>query len=426
MRLLRSSVWVIGVIMACGNVVTHANAQSGDADSPTAGPGLGTPHPRDFDPARTPPPDDETESVAPATIQTVLEGDEVPGVGPPPAEPVDGEASPTYRWEVHRALDGTLLGRWVPISAETQTENDVPALRENAHPSSGPALPHRENGPDYRLHPYRPRYETGFRPEWGGFGVQSAAYDRLRNRVWGEFSVYRGTPPADEAGRVTVVTGVASAWLRPSPELRLDFHWPFGFGAVSQDAPAMPVETVFTGNPTASAAYVTATRRSEIRVAGVVAFPLASPTRISSDRSAGELLLDRAAAMDGATTAWMWRASSMSVLLSSSLDYDHGLIAGTQLTLGPMIDVDRGDVAFVFVTGGYVGARFLEIFRAGLRVSAAILAADRVQLSVAPFFELDSDLILSVRLLMNLNGPAGFAFSRGGVWALTVSGGGQF
>lgn len=331
---------------------------------------------------------------------------------PPPIPPGASPASARYRWEVTQGADGTTFGQWVMDTA----------------PSRGAAL---RSFTAVEVHPYVPQYNSGFRAEWGGFGGEDRSYLRLRNRVWGELGLYRGTLPFAGSGRaVTLATATLAAQLRPSDPFRIDLSWPVGFAVVGDAAltgdSTGNAGSVFSGNPSVSAAYVTATRRSEIRVGGTLAFPLANPGAAATDDDLGRLLLDRAAAMGGATQVWWWRPSSISLVFQSALDYEEDFLAGTNVSLGTMVDVKSGDADFVFVTGGYLGFRVAQLFKVGLDVSAAVLAADRVQLSSGPYVELDGDLYLRLGLRMNLNRPAGFAFSNGGVWAVQLAGGWQF
>ena len=279
-----------------------------------------------------------------------------------------------------------------------------------------------ESSPGSR-EPYVPRYNTNWNPDWGGMYSRPNPA-RFRHRIWGELGFYSGTLPGGFGDNpITVGTLAVAATIRPSRSFRVSARWPIAFGSV--DTGGTNQETLRVGNPFVGLFHTTPSRRLDLYVGGGLTLPIASVPD-DTDRGITALAtLDRAAAMEGAASLWLWRPSSMAVLLKSGVDWADDIIWGTEVTLGPLIDIDIGTLDMLLVASGYVGFEIDDVFQSGLRASLSFFSGDRTQFALTPFVELTTDLYLHLRLVMNLNSPAGFAFNENGVWGLHIGGGGQ-
>ena len=304
-----------------------------------------------------------------------------------------------------------------PSARATSGVEDAP------DPGAVPPPPSAYPTTSERREPYEPQYNTGWNPDWGGMSTAPNAA-RFRHRFWGELGFYSGTLPTGfGSSPVTVGTLTARATIRASRSFRVDVRWPVAFGSV--DSPTSDQDTFRLGNPFVGLFHTTPSRRLDLYVGGGLTLPLSSLPDDTDRALVALATLDRAAAMDGATALWLWRPSSMAVLLKSGLDWADDIIWGTEVVIGPLVDIDVGSLDMLLVASGYVGFEIDDVFQAGLKASLSFFSGSRTQLALAPFVELTSDLYLSARLVMNINTPAGFAFNENGVWGLFIGGGGQ-
>ncbi|RLB52630.1 MAG: hypothetical protein DRJ42_14270 [Deltaproteobacteria bacterium] len=177
---------------------------------------------------------------------------------------------------------------------------------------------------------------------------------------------------------------------------------------------------------------------------GTVAFDIALPTGwVPNDvdpdqQSAMRLAFATSAATHGNRRLWLWSPERLSLVLRGTVSHR---VAGAfdvfgEAAVAPMIPVgDEGTDTHLFVEGTVGGAWVVpELLRLGIGLSVAYLSSgmpagseDPVQTSLQLFGRIWLDnLFLALAFTMNLDEPAGFAFSDGGVWGVHFGVGSRF
>jgi hypothetical protein len=209
--------------------------------------------------------------------------------------------------------------------------------------------------------------------------------------------------------------------------LDLELDWPFGFTTVSSELTEAQDELV-SGNPFLAAYYVDRQRSGYLRVGFGVAPPVLSVDDLDQIFTVILPLY-----MRGLWDAWLYAPEHLSLVVPLQLESRRGALLlgvdGAAAVMIPTSDVESDDTDLLLQLAGLIGAK-KEAVSAGVRLQMAWVATadrDNAQLALVPFVQGDLDnAFVYLRILVNLDEPAGVIGDGGDVWALYLGGGGRF
>jgi hypothetical protein len=249
------------------------------------------------------------------------------------------------------------------------------------------------------------------------------------SRAWGELTFFTDS---EETISVTSVCLLGEMRYFVSPDVAIEVRWPvLNHGSFESDFGG-DSSSVKVGNAFGGAFWHGGDGRLTYRVGGGATLPLAWID--DDDGLEGFFALALASATHASLDLWLWLPETLSMVGSGGIEYVEGVVAGGEMDLALVLDI--GDVLEdtepVIQVRGWIGADLGEGSRAGVALGLVAVfdgdeEGDNAQLSLEPFVEIafGNGFVLA-RLMMNLDEPNGFAFDEGGVWGLTVGGGGRW
>lgn len=215
----------------------------------------------------------------------------------------------------------------------------------------------------------------------------------------------------------TAESFLVGGWYRVAPAFALELALGFFNASSRASSEGTPA------NPFLGAYYVSAHGRTMVRVGAGIAIGVANED--------SPLLLHWL--MRGLRDLWMLLPHSFNLVPRFRLDtiVSRGVTLGIDADLGFHDPTEGGDWEITGQTGFDVTGRIGSSFELGLRLQLGMWLTgegdDVVQTSAVPFVRaLFGPGYAELRLLMNLDEPAGFAFDRGKFWMLTLGGGARF
>ncbi len=161
-----------------------------------------------------------------------------------------------------------------------------------------------------------------------------------------------------------------------------------------------------------------------------LSFGVGAPTARGSESTALAALAS-AAQLAGDWQRGLWASRVMPLVLGASSETRTGAIrwlAEGDATLG--LPVGDGDLHYGLQLGGAMQIPIGRSLMLGGRLSGSLWSSaggEVFQAAVSPFLRIMSQgEYLAVRLLINLDRPAGFAFDEAGIWGLHVNTGKRF
>lgn len=246
-----------------------------------------------------------------------------------------------------------------------------------------------------------------------------------------EGALYVGGPVGYKAWSVSPLVGLRfhfnANWL-------MEAKWGLAQVHLKQENGGESSNGVRSGNPFVAVHYQGQTSRYSYRVGLGATAPAATLPSDLNDQRTVQAAFTYAAAMRGSWDFWLWNPHNISIVLPARFQrrWAEDWTWGVEMAIAAMISIDDkndGNHALVQAAGdlGYRALSWLEI---GSRLSLVVIpkfSNQQTQLAVEPFLRFGSDRAYgTLRLLMNIDNPSGFAFDKHGVWALRAGGGVAF
>jgi hypothetical protein len=204
------------------------------------------------------------------------------------------------------------------------------------------------------------------------------------------------------------------------------------FANIDAKATGETESRVAPGNPFISASYVAAVDAHRFSLGLGGAAPVANDDPNDEyDNTAFEY----ARAARAGREAWLYTPDRLAVVVSGSFEtkIEHGPMVGVDAALALMPRVRGHGTNFESTTqfGLTVAAVLGDNVQLGGRLDSVLLPSDmteRLQNALVPFLHVSTKegVMFQTELTVNLDDPYGFAFSKNGVWGLSLLAGSRF